>query len=213
MNELNTKIKAKKLSKNKIKYITICLFLIMILICVIGGYLFNLGITSNYWILTILIPLPIVTIIFSILSRKNNMKNIGKHSMFMAGIASMVILIATLMLILFSKYEKRDYGLVTRIENEIAFVLPDEGTIFTTDFSTRKDAKYKTLSKIKFANNYEISSFEESIENYDYVVCDECHYFFEDASFNRFTDIIYKKIQNYGSVKIYAQISLQVLRE
>jgi hypothetical protein len=137
----------------------------MILICVIGGYLFNLGITSNYWILTILIPLPIVTIIFSILSRKNNMKNIGKHSMFMAGIASMVILIATLMLILFSKYEKRDYGLVTRIENEIAFVLPDEGTIFTTDFSTRKDAKYKTLSKIKFANNYEISSFEESIEN------------------------------------------------
>ena len=56
-------------------------------------------------------------------------------------------------------------------------------------------------------------TFEESIENYDYVVCDECHYFFEDASFNRFTDIIYKKIQNYGSVKIYAQISLQVLRE
>lgn len=41
-------------------------------------------------------------------------------------------------------------------------------------------------------------TFKESIENYDYVVCDECHYFFEDASFNRFTDIIYKKIQNYS---------------
>lgn len=42
-------------------------------------------------------------------------------------------------------------------------------------------------------------SFNEGIEDYDFVVCDECHYFFEDASFNRNTDIIYKKIQNYSA--------------
>ncbi|MDD4689721.1 MAG: hypothetical protein PHE51_08265 [Eubacteriales bacterium] len=40
-------------------------------------------------------------------------------------------------------------------------------------------------------------TFKEEIEDYDYLVCDECHYFFEDASFNRHTDIIYKKVQNY----------------
>ena len=39
-------------------------------------------------------------------------------------------------------------------------------------------------------------TFKDEVKNYDYVVCDECHYFFEDASFNRCTDTIYKKIQN-----------------
>lgn len=37
-------------------------------------------------------------------------------------------------------------------------------------------------------------TFSDSIENYDYVVCDECHYFYEDSGFNRETDFVYKQI-------------------
>ena len=37
-------------------------------------------------------------------------------------------------------------------------------------------------------------TFPGNIEDYDYVVCDECHYFYEDSGFNRETDFIYKQI-------------------
>jgi len=38
--------------------------------------------------------------------------------------------------------------------------------------------------------------FDGAVNEYDYVVCDECHYFYEDSSFNRETDIILKEIEN-----------------
>jgi len=39
-------------------------------------------------------------------------------------------------------------------------------------------------------------SFKEDINYYHYVVCDECHYFFEDSPYNRSTDTVYKQIKN-----------------
>ena len=66
----------------------------------------------------------------------------------------------------------------------------------------KQQQKHDTYSDIRngFFHNIQLSLYQspkEEITNYDYVVCDECHYFFEDSSFNRETDIIYKKVKDY----------------
>lgn len=56
---------------------------------------------------------------------------------------------------------------------------------------------YQTL-EAHYKKNYDFLDLE-----YDYIVCDECHYFFNDSSFNKFTQISYDTVNNSNAVKIF----------
>ena len=46
--------------------------------------------------------------------------------------------------------------------------------------------------------------------NFKYIICDECHFFTSDATFNKFTDEILENIINYGSNAIRIYISATI---
>lgn len=46
-----------------------------------------------------------------------------------------------------------------------------------------------------------LDSLIEYLAVYDYIVLDEAHYIYQDATFNRYTDVILKAIQNLKSTK------------
>lgn len=65
----------------------------------------------------------------------------------------------------------------------------------------------------KLENN-EMYKKELDLEQYDYIVCDEFHYFISDASFNNTTDISFKKIISMGNaVKIFMSATSENVEE
>lgn len=51
-------------------------------------------------------------------------------------------------------------------------------------------------------NNKKNPNNTKQIAHFDYIVCDETHYFFSDALFNNTTDLIWSWLINSNSIKI-----------
>ncbi len=50
------------------------------------------------------------------------------------------------------------------------------------------------------------------LNKYDYIVCDECHYFITDSMFNRFTDMSIKEILESKPVKIMMSATVDIIK-
>ena len=135
-----------------------------IIIIFFSLYLFIKGSAKDYWLIIVLIPIPILAIIFSIINGKNN---IGKNVTTLSVISLILIIVAIFFFAFYKSHERKDYALVSRIENVISFELPDSGSIITNDFTDRDPEKrrYKTLSKVEFNIESQIQSLEERIAN------------------------------------------------
>ena len=66
----------------------------------------------------------------------------------------------------------------------------------------------KTYQSIEFAykNNYDLN-----LNNYDYIVCDEAHYFVNDSQFNRYCDISFDEIYKTDAIKIYMSATIDFI--
>ncbi len=62
-------------------------------------------------------------------------------------------------------------------------------------------------SHIKYKDEY------INIGDFDYVVCDECHYFFTDAPFNKFTPVSLKWILESRAVKIFMSATPRIVKK
>jgi len=107
-------------------------------------------------------------------------------------------------------WSEPDSGKTTMIfEHLVPFVEKENKKIL---FLYPRDAMKQQLKAKYFSESIEYMSYqslEASIEknvilpNYDYIVCDEAHYFIEDASFNTNTELSFDFINNQkNSVKI-----------
>ena len=54
---------------------------------------------------------------------------------------------------------------------------------------------------------------ELDLSEFDYIVCDECHYFFIDADFNNFTDLSLSEILKTKAVKIFMSATSKTMLE
>ncbi|EJO5347015.1 DEAD/DEAH box helicase family protein [Clostridium botulinum] len=75
-----------------------------------------------------------------------------------------------------------------------------------------QDNKNITVKNYQKIENFILNgTFDLSV--YDYIICDECHYFFTDASFNIKTDLSFKKIlENKNICKILMSATAQILK-
>ena len=88
----------------------------------------------------------------------------------------------------------------TQFSNELKQQIQD-GVIIQEDKTDVIDLKtYQSIDKQN--SNVEIPNFDFSV--YDYIVCDEFHYFMSDASFNEITDISLEAILSESeTIKIF----------
>ena len=75
---------------------------------------------------------------------------------------------------------------------------------------------------MRFNDNIDICSYHQLLErklldnnHYDYIVCDEAHFFIQDSLFNHYTDDMLEYIINKGgsSVRIYMSATLNLVME
>lgn len=68
--------------------------------------------------------------------------------------------------------------------------------------------------KIDYQDRFTIDDEHKAInlDDYKYIVCDECHYFLDDASFNKFTDISLKSILSSSAIKIFMSATPRLIR-
>lgn len=153
---------------NKERYFRVGILSMFLLAMIIYAiYLFGIGIVSYYWPLTIALPYAIVNILAARkLPNQNN--NLFKNIAFYIGIiAFLVLLFASIMMLLFSRFEKHDFKFIERIEEVIEFDFPNQGRIITKDFRESKatHARYQTLSRVSFSTD--ISDLENRIKASD----------------------------------------------
>ena len=141
----------------KIRFLIIILSLVLISVIIFSVRLLKIGFVSDYWPLALSLPLAIILVYYSRQALKMKMKYIGRSTLFIGIIALVILLYATVMMLLFSKFEKKDFRLVDRIEEVIDFELPNEGSIITKDFSNSsfERSRYKSLSKVFFYDGIE----------------------------------------------------------
>lgn len=162
MEEKNiTSINTNFINKHRL-LLTTCLASLMVLIVIYAISLFNKGIVSNYWPLAIALPISLITIILSRKIPKQN-KYIRSLSFYSGLITFLIFLFATTMMILFSRYEKKDFSLVNEIQGIVDFEFPDQGRIITKDFKATsfEKSRYKTLSRVFFTDG--VLELEQSI--------------------------------------------------
>jgi superfamily II DNA or RNA helicase len=51
------------------------------------------------------------------------------------------------------------------------------------------------------------SSINEVLDDYDYIIFDECHYWFSDSEFNRNTDLMIEAVKTPSPNKIYIYLT------
>lgn len=62
--------------------------------------------------------------------------------------------------------------------------------------------------------NFDINSVKFNFNNYDYIVCDEFHYFMSDAAFNKYTDISLNGILNStNNIKIFMSATGEYMKK
>lgn len=70
--------------------------------------------------------------------------------------------------------------------------------------------RIQTYQSIEYLVKNGITS---KLDMYDYIICDEWHYFMSDASFNKYTDISLKEILNTNSIKIFMSATDSLMKE
>ena len=120
---------------------------------------------ENMWLLFLLLPLPLASLILGIIYRKKGFK--AKKNI-------VVGIIFTALLVLYGSFTfvpdgmySHDYSYVSQIETKINFDLPDNGEISIQDWTIgRQDpnpVQYYYMSDIKFTDKNEIANFSTEI--------------------------------------------------
>ena len=63
--------------------------------------------------------------------------------------------------------------------------------------------RLKIMTYQTIESHYKKHSRCMDLSEYDFIICDESHYFFGDSGFNRYTDISFNTILNARATKIY----------
>lgn len=71
---------------------------------------------------------------------------------------------------------------------------------------------YQKLDYQESHIKYKDSSEYIDLKSFDYIVCDECHYFFTDATFNKFTPVALKWILESKAIKIFMSATPRLTR-
>lgn len=80
----------------------------------------------------------------------------------------------------------------TNLKNQVlkaVFAADLNDTIYVTTYQSIQSTLYRGDNKL---------------EEYDYLISDECHFFFSDASFNRQTDLSYRYVMGFQGVTLFA---------
>ncbi|MFR4581606.1 MAG: DEAD/DEAH box helicase [Clostridium cadaveris] len=73
---------------------------------------------------------------------------------------------------------------------------------------------YQQISELKKAELYK--GVEFNLDNYDYIICDECHFFFSDGAFNNKCPLAYDaliKTRHREAVKIFISATMDEIEE
>ena len=125
-----------------------------------------MGSFEDLWLFLIVLPLPILSIILGLLSKKHGLK--GTRNIVIGAIMGGLLLIYSLFPLIFGSMISHDYEYVNNIESIIQFELPNAGKITTQDWTggTSTDGTIpKFDSDILFTEVSEINQFEDTIES------------------------------------------------
>lgn len=146
----------------------LCLPLALFLISIFGGFTADTAFTENMWLLFVLLPIPLASLILGIIYKKKGLKTTKN-------IVAGIIIIALLSVygsfsFIFAGAYTHDFSYVNDIESKIHFYLPDTGKITTNDWTkgtqTSSDSLYiDYMSDIQFTDKSEIAVFESKLKN------------------------------------------------
>lgn len=106
------------------------------------------------------------------------------------------------------------YLIAKERDSKILFLIHRSNCINQFQKELNKDHKsdtIKLMSYQKLETYYMKNNKFMDISNYDFIVCDEFHYFMSDASFNKTTDISLNTILGQDAVKIFMSATPGVL--
>lgn len=69
---------------------------------------------------------------------------------------------------------------------------------------------YQSIAELRKADNYGLTKMD--LDNYDYIICDECHFFFSDGSFNNKCSLAWDeliKTRHRKAIKIFISATME----
>ena len=73
---------------------------------------------------------------------------------------------------------------------------------------------YQKISEMKNGKDYGLKEF--NIDHFDYIVCDECHFFLSDSGFNNKTDLAFEALireRHRNAVKIFISATMDEIEK
>ena len=124
----------------------------------------SMSFIENIWIMIIVFPLPLASIITGLVLRKNSLK--GTKNIVVGAIMGGLLIIYSSFTLIFGKLISHDYAYVDNLEVTIGFELPDHGHITTqkyTDESGLTDIFTESKSDVLFIDAKEVEEFESRL--------------------------------------------------
>jgi transcriptional regulator with XRE-family HTH domain len=125
----------------------------------------NFSFVENLWIMIVVLPLPVASIIAGIIMKKNGLK--GTKNIVIGAIMGGLLIIYSSFTLIFGSYISHDYQYVDQIEKAIDFELPNQGLVTTQYFPNESDTnspKSAYESDVSFSDSEEIASLENRIK-------------------------------------------------
>lgn len=112
-----------------------------------------------------------------------------------------------------AKTEKSILFLVSRSALKQS-IYNDVKDIQNIELKTYQSVASKIYNQMKLEAGIEIEDFEPiDFDFYDYIVCDECHYFTSDSAFNDYTDLLLDKLTQTDAKLIMMSATMQEVIE
>ncbi len=89
----------------------------------------------------------------------------------------------------------------------------NEKLLYLCNRTNLKDQVLKAVGEADLKNTIYVTTYQaiqsklyrgEKIEEYQYLIADECHFFFSDAGFNRQTDLSYRYVMGFSGITLFA---------
>lgn len=85
-------------------------------------------------------------------------------------------------------------------DEELPYILNSIGNCYTSHTDYEKDFPFLNLTLLTY-QKYEELILKKNVSYYDYIICDEAHYFFNDSTFSASTFVSYEYIMSLGKHK------------
>lgn len=126
----------------------------------------NLSSVENLWIMILVLPLPVASVITGLIMKKNAMK--GTKNIVVGAIMGGLLVVYSSFPLVFGAYISHDYSYVHELEKTIDFELPDKGLVTTQKFdagSSIDSAVTECESDVLFTKDEEIVVFENKLKS------------------------------------------------